>query len=101
MRTGPVYPRARRDPHVSTRLPAVCALFAIASFVACGDDGGGFHDASTIDAPDHDANDTLAPETTITAAPDDPSTESTVSFEFEADSDATFQCRVDSETFAS
>jgi len=44
--------------------------------------------------------DTTAPDTTITAAPSDPTNDPTPTFSFTAEAGATFQCRVDAAAFA-
>ena len=46
------------------------------------------------------ATDTTPPQTTLTAGPTGPTNDATPTFEFEADEPATFQCRVDSASFA-
>ena len=45
--------------------------------------------------------DTVAPETTISAGPSGPTGDSTPTFSFSSEAGATFQCRVDTATFAS
>jgi hypothetical protein len=44
--------------------------------------------------------DTIAPETTLTATPDNPSTSSSASFNFTSSDAASFQCRLDGTSFA-
>jgi len=54
----------------------------------------------TVDGPEPATPETVAPETTITSAPDATTNDTTPTFEFVADeSDATFECRVDGAPF--
>ena len=85
-----------------TRTPWYLALvLSLSTVVACKDDGNQFADAGVDDAAALDAEvDGTAPETTIAAAPPALSNAAEVSFTFEADEDASFECRVDDGAFA-
>jgi len=86
-------------------------LFVVVAVVgmSCTDDGPQYTDAdpgpdtTAVDAnasgPDAELDET-PPVTTITDAPADPTNETIASFAFEANEEATFECRVDDAAFA-
>ncbi|MCL4227862.1 MAG: Ig-like domain repeat protein, partial [Myxococcales bacterium] len=62
---------------------------------ACSEEEPSFTDAGMIDADTTDGADLTAPETTLLAAPADPSNQDPARFEFTADRPATFRCQLD------
>ena len=81
------------------RLPSLLLtpVLALAPLLlaACSEEEPTFTDAGMIDADTTDGADLTAPETTLLAAPADPSNQDPARFEFTADRPATFRCQLD------